>query len=300
MVFGHYLDRCTFRDSHDGSSAIECGVSGGADSSALLILASEYGKTAGCDVIGKFVDHGLRAEAEQEGAKVKALCEQLCAGFVHLVGKVEEGSNLEARARDLRHGLLGSGCFLGHTADDQAETVLIRLMRGSGTDGLAAMRADRRPILRLRRADTEAICKLAGYEPVEDPSNRDLRFVRNRVRKELIPLMNAIAGRDVVPLLCRTAAIALEESNYLSRATDAAGVDWNDCAAICAADAVIAKRSLRSGLEADGVPPDMAAIERVLAVAAGTDAATEILGGRRVENKDGRLIVSGGKLRTDS
>ena len=105
--------------------------------------------------------------------------------------------------------MLGPDAATGHTADDQAETVLANLLRGAGVHGLAGMRAGPgHPLLGLRRAETVALCELLGLDPVQDPSNDDPRFVRNRVRHELLPLCSAIAGRDVVPVLARQADAA--------------------------------------------------------------------------------------------
>src|SRR5690606_37104020 len=104
---------------------------------------------------------------------------------------------LEARARAARLSVLPPGTLFGHTADDQAATVLVRLLRGTGPTGLAAMRVEGHPMLGLRRAETVALCDDLGIETVEDPSNRDPRFVRNRVRAEVLPLLHDVAGRDV-------------------------------------------------------------------------------------------------------
>ena len=101
--------------------------------------------------------------------------------------------------------MLGPDALTGHTADDQAETVLLALLRGSGATGLSAMRpGGRHPLLALRRRDTRLLCAALQLDPVDDPTNADLRFRRNRVRHELLPLLDAIAERDVVPLLVRS------------------------------------------------------------------------------------------------
>ena len=93
----------------------------------------------------------------------------------------------------------------GHTADDQAETVLLNLLRGAGLDGLAGFDPARRPLRRLRRRETHKLCADLGIQPVHDPSNDDPRFRRNRVRHELLPLLDAIAERDVAAVLARQA-----------------------------------------------------------------------------------------------
>ena len=112
-----------------------------------------------------------------------------------------------------RQAVLPAGALTGHTADDRAETLLVNLLRGAGLDGLAAMApGPTRPLLALRRAETAPLCAELGLVPVGDPSNDDPRFVRNRVRHELLPLMDSIAGRDTVPLLVRTAETAADDA----------------------------------------------------------------------------------------
>jgi tRNA(Ile)-lysidine synthase len=191
---------------------------------------------------------------------------------------------------------LPAGALTGHTADDRAETLLVNLLRGTGLDGLSAMApGPTRPLLGLRRAETQLLCAALGLLPVHDPSNDDPRFVRNRVRHELLPLMDAIAGRDTVPLLVRTAELAAGDIALAEAATS--GLDPTDARAIAAAAPPAARRALRRWLTFDGYPPDAATIDRVLAVAAGTERACEMPGGRRIERHRQRLrIVAGGAV----
>ncbi len=196
--------------------------------------------------------------------------------------RVAAGPNLEARARDARRTALPPGSMTGHTADDQAETMLLRLLRGSGGSGLAAMEAGPlHPILALRRADTVSVCGMLDLTPVRDRSNDVLDTWRNRVRGELLPLAAEIAGRDVVPIMARTADLLREDEAFLDRL--AAEIDPCDARAVAAAHPVLARRALRRWLTEDGYPPDAAAIERVLAVAHGHGTACELPGGRRIE-----------------
>ncbi|GIT68641.1 MAG: hypothetical protein Ct9H300mP26_3280 [Acidimicrobiales bacterium] len=108
---------------------------------------------------------------------------------------------MEARARSARFAALPDDVLTGHTADDQAETIILHLLRGGGPDALAGMGDEHHPIIKLRRADTESVCQIFEWKPVEDPTNEDPRFRRNRVRHEVLPLLNEVAERDVVPLL---------------------------------------------------------------------------------------------------
>src|SRR5690606_15164040 len=142
--------------------------------------------------------------------------------------------------------------------------------RGAGLDGLAGMAPDRRPLRRLRRRETRALCAALGLEPGADPSNDHPAFRRNRVRHELIPPLDGIAERDVVPVLARQADTAGEEAAFLDEL--AAGLDPTDAKALAAAPVVLARRAVRRWLRDAGTggperhPPGAAGVERVLAV----------------------------------
>ena len=255
-----------------------CAFSGGPDSTALVALA----RHAGLEVTAHHVDHQIRPESGADADQARRIAGELGVSFeLHLV-EVAPGPNLEARARQARQAVLPESAMTGHTLDDQAETLMLRLLRGSGTDGLTSMVAGHRhPLLALRRTDTEAICIELGIDPVRDPSNDERRLWRNRIRHELLPLAAEIAGRDVVPILARTADLLRDDAGVLDRLADA--VDPTDARAVAAADAAVARRALRRWLTVDGYPPDAAAIDRVLAVARGAVTACELAGGRRVE-----------------
>ena len=285
-LIGGLLARCRFPVP---GTAVSCAVSGGADSLALLVLATE----AGHAVTAFHVDHGLRAGSSGEADVVRDSAARFGAGFVALRVDVGAGPNLEARARAARYAALPRGVLTGHTADDQAETVLLNLLRGAALDGIAGMRADaRRPLLTLRRAETRALCAEVGLAAIADPSNDDPAHRRNRVRHELLPLLDAIAERDVAALLARQSALVADDVELLD---ELAGVlDPTDAAVLAAAPVALARRAvrawLRGGTDAECHPPDAAAVERVLVVARGEAVATEV-GGRRVSRSHGRLRV---------
>ena len=176
-------------------------VSGGPDSLALLLLAHEA-------IPGRFevatVDHGLRLASAAEAEAVAALCERLAVPHTTLRPVVATTGNLQANARAARYAALGdwakarglAAIVTAHHADDQAETLLMRLNRGAGVRGLAGMRGAAtvpghpglpllRPLLGWRKAELEAVVAQAGIVPTRDPSNVDLRFERARVRAEL-------------------------------------------------------------------------------------------------------------------
>jgi tRNA(Ile)-lysidine synthase len=208
----------------DPGDHVLVGVSGGPDSVALLhalvLLRSEYGlRLTVCHV-----HHGLRTEADRDAAFVEALAARLgCpARVVRIEVPQGGGRSPEEAARLARHAALArvarttgaSRIALGHTADDQAETVLMRFLQGAGPRGLAGIPARRgrivRPLLDVSRAAVQA--HLAAHElaSVDDATNRDTRFLRNRVRHGLLPLLAAETGPHVPDALRRVAQASRE------------------------------------------------------------------------------------------
>lgn len=274
------LDRCRFPPP---GTDVTCAVSGGADSLALLVLAVE----AGCHVVAIHVDHGFRQGSAAEAGVVATAAERFGAGFEARAVQVDPGPNLEERWREARRSILPSGTLTGHTVDDVAETVLINLVRGAGLDGLAGIRpGPTKPILALRRSETLSLCEDLGLDPVVDPSNEDPAFLRNRVRHEVLPLLDEISGRDVAQLLHRQAMLLREDGEALDALS--AGIDVTDAHALAAAPAPLARRAVRRWLGGEH-PPDAATVERVLAVARGEVRACEVPGGDRVERSRMRL-----------
>jgi tRNA(Ile)-lysidine synthase len=180
-------------------------VSGGPDSLALLLLAAAVRPG---QVEAATIDHGLRPEAADEAAMVATVCDRLGVRHATLTARWSEvpETAIQERARNKRYRLLGywaeerglEALVTAHHAEDQAETLLMRLARGSGVRGLAGMRPRSvspgvhirlvRPLLGWRRAELEQVCLAAGVEPVADPSNQDERFERVRVRRALAAL----------------------------------------------------------------------------------------------------------------
>lgn len=266
-------------------TAVACAVSGGADSMALMVLAHR----AGLHVTAVHVDHGLRPDSAGDIDIVRLVADPLgIAVEVHHVD-VGDGPNLEARARAARLSVFPEGTMTGHTADDQAETMMINLLRGAGATGLAAMRPDlRRPLLQLRRAHTHALCATLGIDVVSDATNTDTRFLRNRVRHELIPAMNDISHRDVVPLLTRTADLLRADDDLLDALS--ATLDPTDAKALAEAPLPLAHRALRRWLS-QPYPPDLAALDRILQVARGEVLACDIGENRQIRRSKQRLTL---------
>jgi tRNA(Ile)-lysidine synthase len=278
------LARCYFPAA---GTAATCALSGGPDSSALAALAV----AAGLIVNAVHVDHGLRARSSEDADGARSIAASL--GISCRVVRVElsDGPNLEARARSARRAAIGPTALTGHTADDQAETVLLALFRGSGATGLAGIRhGPTKPIIRLRRTDTHGLCKQLGLPIVHDESNDNPRFRRNRVRHELLPLADEIFDRDVSVLIERAANLLRDDDVLLEELADT--IDPTDAVAIAAAPLPLARRALRRWLTDDGYPPSAAALERVLSVARGEAAACDLAGGRRVHRSAQRLWLS--------
>jgi len=224
------------------------GVSGGADSATALVALSERADAGGWSVVGAHVDHGL-ADASTRAAFRAAAASVTDAAGVELVVEtadvtagVRSGHSVETAAREGRYRCLARmaaevgavAVVTGHTADDQAESVLLHLIRGSGLDGLAGMAPSGvtpvaldhppplvRPLLGVRRAETHAFCVARGLAVVDDPANMDPAFTRNRVRRSVVPALTAI-NPQVVEALCALAAAVRPDRDWLeAQARDA-------------------------------------------------------------------------------
>lgn len=220
---------------YPGAGRIGLAVSGGPDSLAMLLLAAEAfpGRVEAASV-----DHGLRPESAQEAAMVAQLCQSLGVPHETLTVTVDPG-NLQAEARAARYAALAewaarrelAALATAHHADDQAETLILRLNRGSGVSGLAGVRATGRvpgtrlplirPLLDWRRADLAEAITARGIAAVQDPSNADPRFDRARLRLYL-------AGIDWlnIPAIAASAAHLADAEAALSWA---AAREWEDC-----------------------------------------------------------------------
>ena len=191
--------------------AVAC--SGGADSMALVLLTDSWAKSKGGSATALIVDHGLRTES---GAEAQTVFQRLSARAIQAVVLERRGapidSDIQAKARDARYELLTQWCgdhgvlhlLLGHHREDQAETLLLRMERGSGVYGLAGMPIIResgtlrilRPLLSLPKARLRATVDALGVDVVEDPSNADLRFARVRIRQ-------GMKGKNQIPSVAR-------------------------------------------------------------------------------------------------
>jgi tRNA(Ile)-lysidine synthase len=183
--------------------------------------------------------------------------------------------------------------LVAHTRDDQAETVLLNLLRGSGTAGLGGMPRQRgvvyRPLLDTRRAETRELCVRLGLVPVHDPMNDDLHHRRVWLRREVIPQLEQGAERDLVEVLARQAELVADDNDVLDALAREHAI--GDAAQLVALPIAVARRVVRAWLTSlnNGVPPASAVVERVLEVARGERRAAEVGGGTRIERAGGRL-----------
>jgi tRNA(Ile)-lysidine synthase len=253
-------------------------VSGGADSTALLVASAELAPALGFRLQVASVDHGLRAEAGEELRRVEQLCAERGLRFHPLRVEVPAG-NLEAGARAARYAALeqcrvAQGLSLlatAHTLEDQAETVLLRLGRGADLRGLAAIRAVRggvvRPMLRISRAAVLPWLSARGLVPARDPMNGDCRFARVRVRTHALPGLEAALGREVFAGLARLADRAAEDEAWLEEQSHAALVRLRlpagglDAVGLAALPPALGRRVLRALLESEGMAVDAATLE---------------------------------------
>jgi tRNA(Ile)-lysidine synthase len=300
--------------------ALVVGVSGGADSTALLDALAWIAKRQAFRLVAAHLDHGLRAESAEDAAA----CETLCRGLdVPLrLGRADvrararrERAGLEDAARQERYSFLREvmrqeqavAIAVGHTLDDQAETVLLRLLRGAAATGLGAMRPRSGDVLRplLRVSRSEVLNHLANRDLTwrEDPTNQDLAIARNRVRHEVLPLLAGL-NPGIASTLARSASVLADEadlaavagSDLLDRIGRAEGEALLiDRAGLAAAHPAAARAAIRQALNGLGGLADISAVhvERLLDLAGAPRAS-----GRRVTLPGAReAVVCFGHLR---
>ncbi|MBV9844120.1 MAG: tRNA lysidine(34) synthetase TilS [Kutzneria sp.] len=259
------------------SGVIGVGVSGGADSLALAAGARHVTRRLGLRVRGLVVDHGLQSGSAEVAARAAAQLDGIGFDEVRVLPvRVDGPGGPEAAARRARYTALsrsmptqGALVLLGHTLDDQAETVLLGLGRGSGPRSIAGMRPLNppwgRPLLGLTRVTTEQACAALGLDTWRDPHNIDPAFTRVRLRHEVLPLLEDVLQGGVAAALARTAAQlredceALDEfaKHLLDRAREDQGPPWRegsvDACALAGVAAAVRRRAVRQWLLESGV-----------------------------------------------
>jgi tRNA(Ile)-lysidine synthase len=253
-------------DQTDRVLLVAC--SGGPDSLALAAGAWRVAGRRGLPAAAIVIDHGLQPDSSQVAARAAAQLRAI--GFSEIVVEridvdLAAGIGPEAAARAARYrafemhaGRLGATTLLGHTLDDQAETVLLGLARGSGARSLAGMAVRSagcvRPLLRLRRTTTEAMCVELGLDPWLDPHNSDSRYARVRVRGRVLPVLEAELGPGVAEALARTAALLSDDADLLDQLAAAAdpGTETLDCELLAQLPPALRRRVIRRWLLAGG------------------------------------------------
>jgi tRNA(Ile)-lysidine synthase len=308
--------RRVLRDTPEGQVLVAC--SGGADSLALLTGAVFETRDTGRRVVGATVDHGLQ---DGSGQRAVAVGEQMAAlgadeTMTIRVRVDSPGMGPEAAARQARYAALGQAAqhvgatvvLLGHTRDDQAETVLLGLARGSGGRSIAGMRRSYaedgttylRPLLDLTRAETEAACTAQDVAWWSDPHNDDPRFTRSRLRQRVLPLLEEELGPGVAASLARTADLLRDDLAALEEIADRT---WDevrvpgglDAPALAPLPVATRRRVLRrSALEA-GCPPGelfRVHVEALADLATGSGGGTVVqLPGHVTAHREGGLLL---------
>ncbi|MEU6134982.1 tRNA lysidine(34) synthetase TilS [Nocardioides sp. NPDC047086] len=257
--------------------------SGGADSLALASAAVFEGHKLGLHIIGATVDHGLQDGSDVQAAKVVGqLAEMGVDETVTATVEIQaDGEGPEAAARQARYAVLdqlaerlgASVILLGHTRDDQAETVLLGLTRGSGARSLSGMRAQfdryRRPLLGTTRIDTETACQVEGLEVWQDPHNRDFAYTRARIRHRVLPTLEEDLGPGVADALARTAEQLREDADFIDDIAEAMHRDLGGSLPVetlAQYPAAVRTRVLRIAALEAGSPPAELTREHVKAV----------------------------------
>ncbi len=313
--------RCLAAVEH--GSLVLAACSGGPDSLALAASAAFVGPRLGLRAGGVTVDHGLQPGSADQAAAVARTMRDLglhpvlqITADVPARGAPAGYPGPEAAARQARYAAIdearaasgAAAVLLGHTMDDQAETVLLGLARGSGARSLAGMAESSgpylRPLLGLRRAQTTAACAALGLRPWDDPQNADLAFARTRVRQRVLPLMEELLGPGIIEALARSAGQLRADADALDEVTDAAagrlmdgwldGERALDAEELARLPAAVRGRLLRRAAIAAGAPAGsltaghIAAIDAMVTLWRGQRWA-DLPGGVRCSRRYGRL-----------
>jgi tRNA(Ile)-lysidine synthase len=288
-------------------------VSGGADSLALASAILKESEEFAITPIAVTVDHQLQSGSGAQAEKVEKQLKEM--GYGKVICKkvvVTTESGLEAGARDARYQALNACAseekatkvFLGHTRDDQAETVLLGLARGSGTRSLSGMAIENgiylRPLLHITRDETVAACKEIGVEPWNDPHNGNTEFSRVRVRTEVLPIMEEKLGPGIAAALSRSASILRDDADALDEIAqrEISRFDLTNlgCEELEALPRAIRSRVLRAAIYAAGAPSGSITADHLTAVEALVTSwrgqgALSLPGGVKVERISGRLSL---------
>jgi tRNA(Ile)-lysidine synthase len=301
-------------------SRVLAGVSGGSDSVALALLLRELSEHGGFSVVAlAHVNHQLRPEAARDEQFCRGLAARLALPIqVESVDvrsyALSQRLSIEDAARRLRYESLRRSALevradrvaVGHTRDDQAETFLLKLIRGAGMVGLGGIYPQRgdviRPLLDVSRSELRDYLTSLGQEWVEDDTNADLKNPRNRIRHLVLPELNLAAGTDTSTAIARAAGLARDDSHWLDELADSrfdavVGEGGNgfeiDAARLDQEPPPVQRRILRRALRmvAAGHEIGLDHVDAALGVAAGLTGGVDLPGGR-VELRRGKLVLT--------
>ena len=305
--------RTELSDLNAGDTVIVA-VSGGADSSSLAAALLQEAKERAIRVIAVIIDHALQANSADVAQNTKVELSKMGYENIEIKRiKVEVTDGVEASARRARYAALNEiadsvnavAIFLGHTKDDQAETVLLGLARGSGTRSLSGMaeRIDRyrRPLLSITRKQTEAACKEVGIKFWSDPHNQSMEYARVRVREKVLPLLESEIGPGIADALTRSAKLLRDDADALDEwAEEVLGeIDPNemDIEMLASLPRAIRSRVIRRAIYLAGAPSGSLGAEHIEPVEALVTAwkgqgPVSLPGGVIVSRISGRLSLS--------
>ena len=300
-------------EKYEAGDTVLVAVSGGADSLALSYALSVEAEKLAITVFGVTVDHQLQPTSSEQAEKVVEQLSKLGIKCVIKKVTVDIKEGLEASARKARYEAINevvkqenaTAVFLGHTKDDQAETVLLGLARGSGTRSLSGMAHHNgiyvRPLLEITRNQSEDFCKEVGLDFWNDPHNQDSQFARVRVRTEALPVLEKTIGPGISDALARSAHLLRDDADALDHWAKREEIHLDlqdlDCAHLETLPRAIRTRILRAAIYAAGAPAGSVSAEHVSAVEALISAwsgqgALNLPGGVKVERISGRLSLS--------
>ena len=303
----------TWLENYEAGDTVLVAVSGGADSLALAHALSIEAKEFVIAVIGVTVDHQLQEQSGTQAEKVKEQLKNFGLDCIVRKVNVDLKNGLEASARKARYEALQEvaneqravAVFLGHTRDDQAETVLLGLARGSGTRSLSGMAHHNglyvRPLLEITRVQNENYCEEMKLQYWNDPHNDNPDFSRVRVRNEALPVLEKSIGPGIAEALARSAHLLRDDADALDHWAKREEIHLDlldlDCAHLESLPRAIRTRVIRSAIYAAGAPAGMVTLEHVSAVEALISAwsgqgGLNLPGGVKVERISGRLSLS--------
>jgi tRNA(Ile)-lysidine synthase len=302
----------TWLKNYEAGDTVLVAVSGGADSLALAHALSIESKEFVISIIGVTIDHQLQEQSGVQAEKVKLQLKEFGVDCIIRKVTVNLKDGLEASARKSRYEALQEvareknavAIFLGHTRDDQAETVLLGLARGSGTRSLSGMAHHNglyvRPLLEVTRIQSEQYCEEMKLQFWNDPHNQNPEFSRVRVRNDALPVLEKSIGPGIAEALARSAHLLRDDADALDHWAKREEIHLDladlECAHLEELPRAIRTRIIRAAIYAAGAPTGTVSMEHINAVEAlicawSGQGALNLPGGVKVERISGRLSL---------